>query len=97
MYQVKKTFLNLKFREIESYLNEDFFNAFKDYEGQPTNVEVQMDVDEFRNILLDRLENVIVENKKEAENRNFIQRIFNGKQATIVTGRECDHVSRKEE
>ena len=63
MFQLKKTFLNLQENETDAYLNEDFFYSFKDYDGNPTNVEIQMDVDEFKNILVDRLENLIAEDE----------------------------------
>lgn len=46
-----------------------------------------MDVDEFRSILLDRIENLVL--KKEGESRNFIQQIFNGKQVTLIKSKEC--------
>jgi len=36
-----------------------FCHAFKDWEGNPTNVMEQMDVDEYLNMLFDRLENAI--------------------------------------
>ena len=47
-----------------------------------------MDVDEFRNILLDRIENLIV---KEEGEENFVKKLFNGKQITFIKSKECEH------
>ncbi len=55
LYQVKKMFMNLMFSDRKAYNPKSFCMAFKDYEGNPTNVNEQMDIDEFSGILLDRL------------------------------------------
>ena len=54
-----------------------------------------MDVDEFRNILLDRIENMIL--KDDLGEPNFVQKIFNGKQSTHIKSTECEHESKREE
>lgn len=53
--QLKKIFINLNLRETDSYINNMFFSAFKNDEGGPTAIDIQMDVDEFRSILFDRI------------------------------------------
>ena len=55
LYQVQKMFLTLWHSDKKFYNPKDFCNAFKDYEGNPTNVTQQMDIDEFSNVLFDRL------------------------------------------
>lgn len=52
-----------------------FCHAFKDWDGNPTNVLIQMDVDEFFNMLIDRLE----EKLKPTKYKNLIKRQFEGK------------------
>jgi hypothetical protein len=49
-------FLNLENSDKKFYIPKDFCNAFKDYDGNPTNVSEQMDIDEFSNILFDKIE-----------------------------------------
>ena len=44
-------FLSLSFSETKYYNPQDFCYSFKDYEGNPTNVTEQMDIDEFSNVL----------------------------------------------
>jgi ubiquitin carboxyl-terminal hydrolase 9/24 len=41
------------------YNPKSFCQAFKDWEGNPINVLEQMDVDEFFNMFLDKVENLI--------------------------------------
>lgn len=48
-------FLNLMYSERKAYNPKPFCFAFKDYEGNPTNISEQMDIDEFSGILFDRL------------------------------------------
>lgn len=55
LFQLQKMFLNLQLSEKKFYNPKDFCHAFKDYEGNPTNVSEQMDIDEFSGILFDRL------------------------------------------
>lgn len=54
MYQLKKIFLNLSLGR-QAYLNADFFKAFKSIDGTQTSLQIQMDVDQFRNMLLERI------------------------------------------
>lgn len=46
-----------------------------------------MDVDEFYNMLMDRLENQI----KESGNRNFISDHFGGVLSNEIIGKSCKH------
>ncbi len=45
LYQVKKMFLNLLNSDKKAYNPKSFCLSFKDYEGNPTNVNEQMDID----------------------------------------------------
>lgn len=57
LYQLKTMFATLQHSEEEYVDPRSFCEAFKDLEGNPVNIFEQMDVDEFTNILFDRLEN----------------------------------------
>ncbi len=52
-----------------------FCHAFKDWEGQPTNVLIQMDVDEFLNMFIDWIE----EKLKPTIHKRLIKNLFGGK------------------
>lgn len=56
LYQLQCIFAFLHQSEQQYYNPQGFTNAFKDWDGQPTNVLIQMDVDEFFNMFMDKLE-----------------------------------------
>lgn len=59
LYQLQYLFAGL-LKSEKQYVNpKGFCHAFKDYDGNPVNVVEQMDVDEFLNMLMDRLETAI--------------------------------------
>ena len=64
-----------------------YCHSFKDWEGQPVNVFEQMDVEEYLNMFLDRLENAI----KGTPQAKTIQYHFGGKLAAEVICKTCPH------
>lgn len=79
--------------EKQYYNPKNFCQAFKDWEGNPTNVYEQRDVDEFFNMFLDRLENSIKGSKKE----NIIKKHFGGVSSNELICKGCPHYSEREE
>ena len=69
-------FFNLCYSEQKYYTPTDFCNAFKDYEGNPTKVNEQMDIDEFSGILFDRLESQMKGTNYENVVKDFFGGIF---------------------
>jgi ubiquitin carboxyl-terminal hydrolase 9/24 len=58
-YQLQLLFAGL-LKSEKQYVNpKGFCHAFKDWDGNPTNVLEQMDVEEFFNMLMDRIETAI--------------------------------------
>lgn len=86
-HQVQLIFGALKISQRQYYDPRLFCYAFKDYEGNPTNVFEQMDVDEFFNTIMDRLENVI----KPTKNEGIIKRIFGGVFSNELICKGCPH------
>jgi ubiquitin carboxyl-terminal hydrolase 9/24 len=84
-------FTALQHSEEECLDPKSFCNAFKDLSGNPINIFEQMDVDEFTNILFDRLENQL------KGCRNFINDHFGGVMANEIICKDCPHSSEKEE
>jgi hypothetical protein len=56
VYHLQRIFANLSVSEKEYYSMHEFCNNLKGYDGEPINVRVQQDVDEFLNMLCDRIE-----------------------------------------
>jgi ubiquitin carboxyl-terminal hydrolase 9/24 len=78
----------------KQYFNpKGFCQSFKDWDGNPTNVYEQMDADEFFNIFMDRLENLI----KGTAQENVIKQHFGGKLSTELICKGCPHYSEREE
>ena len=83
----------LKESEKQYFNPKNFCQAFKDWEGNATNVYEQRDVDEFFNMFLDKLENVI----KGTKNENFIKKHFGGVLSNELICKGCPHYSEREE
>ncbi|RUS28882.1 hypothetical protein BC938DRAFT_481322, partial [Jimgerdemannia flammicorona] len=93
LYQLQVMFGYLKQSEKKAYEAYPFCEAYKDYDGQSMNVAVQMDVDEFFNMLFDRLETLLSGTPEEI----LFKKHFGGKLVQQVKSKDCDHVSEKEE
>jgi ubiquitin carboxyl-terminal hydrolase 34 len=49
----------LELSERQEYNPREFCFSFKDFNGQPVNVRIQQDAQEFLNVAFDRLENLL--------------------------------------
>jgi ubiquitin carboxyl-terminal hydrolase 9/24 len=70
-----------------------FCHAFKDFDGSPMNTSKQMDIDEFFNNLMDRIEDAI----KPTPQSKIIQRVFGGSLSNELIFKGCPHYSEREE
>ena len=77
----------LKRSQRQYYDPRSFCLAFKDSEGKPINVIDQMDVDEFFNNLLDKLEPHL----KGSKNEGVIKRVFGGMLSNELICKGCPH------
>lgn len=92
LYQIKKIFAFLKKTDKKFHNPKDFTNIFKNYDGQVMNVTEQMDVDEFYNLLIDRLEPYLKSKKYE----NLFKFIFSGTISNEIIGKnDCKHYSER--
>eukprot|EP01132_Coremiostelium_polycephalum_P001351 gene1351-1706_t len=92
LYQLKVIFANLQESEKKSHDTKEFCNTYK-YEGQPINPLIQMDVDEFFNMLFDKLEFTLKGTPKE----KLLNEYFGGANVNQFISQECPHVSEREE
>jgi len=93
LYATQEVFANLQNSWQKAFEPRDFTLAIKDYENQPIDVSVQMDVDEFYNLLFDRMEAQI----DTITDRNTFRNLYGGQLVQQVKSRECNHVSEREE
>ena len=93
LYNMKKVFGFLKASDRKFHNPRDFFSLFKNWENQPINVMEQMDVDEFGNMLIDKLENELKSTKYE----KIFKYHFAGKLSNELICKGCPHYSEREE
>jgi hypothetical protein len=79
--------------EKQYYKPKKFCGAFKDIDGSPIDPNVQRDVDEFFNMMIDRVENLIKGKKEE----RTIKNLFQGVLANEFICKGCPHYSEREE
>ncbi|CAD8074991.1 unnamed protein product [Paramecium primaurelia] len=93
LHQLKCLFLALKYSQKQYHNPKKFCHAFKDLDGNPTNIFEQMDVDEFCNLLMDRIEL----NIKSTSDEDLVKRFFGGVMSNEIIGKTCPHYSEREE
>jgi ubiquitin C-terminal hydrolase len=91
--QLQRMFAFLQESHKQEYHTQSFTGAYRDADGKPMNVHVQMDVDEFLNLLFDRLESKMAGTPQA----KLLEHCFGGKIVNQLTGRDCKHVSGREE
>ena len=87
LYQLQLIFAALKLSQRQCFDPRGFCYAFKDYEGKSLNVLEQMDVDEFFNNLLDKIDNLL----KSSKNEPIIKRVFGGVLSNELICKGCPH------
>jgi len=70
-----------------------FCLAFKDYDGQPTNVHVQMDAQEFLNMLFDRVDTKL----KGSPDENCLKNVLGGVFSNELICKGCPHYKERSE
>ena len=93
LYQIKRIFGGLMELEKLFYNPKRLCGALKNMDGSPIDPLVQQDVDEFFNMLIDRIENLIKGTKEEKVMKN----LFCGALANQFISQQCPHVKEREE
>lgn len=87
VYQLKVVFWNLQESDKQYFEPLGFCKAFKDYEGQPLNMKQQQDVDEFFNLLHDKIEEIL----KPSAHRNLLKNCVCGTFAHEIESLDPEH------
>ncbi|KAF3906255.1 hypothetical protein ABW20_dc0102417 [Dactylellina cionopaga] len=90
---LKTIFANLQDSWQKAFEPKDFVATIRDYDGDLIDVGIQMDVEEFYNLLCDRIESQIALPDAKKDFRAF----FGGTFVQQVKSMECEHVSEREE
>ncbi|KAF9905687.1 hypothetical protein EC991_001361 [Linnemannia zychae] len=93
LYQLQVLFSNLQESIKRAYNSQGFCYSYKDWDGNPMNVAVQMDVDEFFSILFDRLENSV----KGTPQEELFKKQYGLKLVQQIKSKDCEHISERED
>lgn len=93
LHQVKCIFAGLMEIEKQYFSPKRFCKAFKDIDGSPIDVYMQKDVDEFFDLLVDRIEGLI----KGTNQEKVMNNLFRGVTANELICKDCPHYSEREE
>ncbi|GAB0489246.1 hypothetical protein MMPV_000463 [Pyropia vietnamensis] len=86
-------FSNLLLSEKRAFDTRGFCLAYKDSDGRPINTAVQMDVDEFLNVLFDKLEKAV----RGGPYEKLLEETFCGKLVNQIICRDLPFVSERQE
>ena len=93
LHHVQFLFARLQLGNEKAALPQELASAIIDFEGLPINVHIQMDVDEFFNLLFDRLEAQF----STIQERTMFRKLYGGVLRHTIKSRECSHVSSRDE
>ena len=90
-HQMQRMFSYLDYSQRREYNPVDFCLSYKDYTGQPINVMIQQDAQEFLNMIFDKLENSL----KATPFKGIMESVYAGKTCNVFTCGDCGHVRTK--
>ncbi|CAD8179644.1 unnamed protein product [Paramecium octaurelia] len=93
LHQLQQMFSYLELSDRIDYNPQEFCAAFKDYAGEPVNIFIQQDAQEFLNMIFDKLENML----KETVYKNIMDGVFGGKTCTQIQCQNCKVTKSKDE
>jgi len=92
-HQIQKMFAYLDNSERRDFNPTDFCLSYKDYTGQPVNVMVQQDADEFLKVIFDRLEEAV----KRSPYIGVLNSVYTGKICNVILCKGCGYEKVNEE
>ncbi|KRW99755.1 Armadillo-type fold [Pseudocohnilembus persalinus] len=93
LHQLQNMFGFLESSDRMDFNPEKFCFSFKDWEGNPVNVGVQQDAQEFLNMAFDKIENGL----KQTPFRYILDDVYGGKTVTQLICKDCGNVINREE
>ncbi|KAL4889224.1 hypothetical protein BDV59DRAFT_187150 [Aspergillus ambiguus] len=91
LYETKKVFGYMQETWTKSVDPQDLVDSIRTYDNEPIDVTIQMDVDEFYNLLFDRWEAQIL----DAEDKKKFRSFYGGQLVQQIKSKECSHISER--
>ncbi|KAK5800872.1 hypothetical protein VI817_003084 [Penicillium citrinum] len=89
--QTQKVFALMQNSWLKSVDPVDFVESIRTYDNEAIDVTIQMDVDEFYNLLFDRWEAQIADGEEKKKFRSF----YGGQLVQQIKSQECPHISER--
>ncbi|KAL4807372.1 hypothetical protein BDV18DRAFT_116297 [Aspergillus unguis] len=89
--ETKKVFGYMQESWLKGVDPQGFVDSIRTYDNEPVDVTIQMDVDEFYNLLFDRWEAQI----SNPEDRKKFRSFYGGQLVQQIKSKECDHISER--
>ncbi|KAL4923242.1 putative ubiquitin C-terminal hydrolase [Aspergillus undulatus] len=89
--ETKKVFGYMQESWLKGVDPSGFVDSIRTYDNEPVDVTIQMDVDEFYNLLFDRWEAQIT----GPEDRKKFRSFYGGQLVQQIKSKECDHISER--
>jgi ubiquitin carboxyl-terminal hydrolase 34 len=93
LFEAQKLFANMQNSFRKAADPRDFAARIKGIDGLPIDLTIQMDADEFYNLLFDQMEGQLLTPQAKQQFRSF----YGGKTLNQVKSKECEHVSERVE
>ena len=93
LHQLQKMFGFLELSDRQDYNPQEFCFAFKDHAGQPVNVSIQQDTQEFLNMIFDKLEQGL----KQTPFQHILESVYGGKTSNQVICHGCGYMRERED
>ena len=93
LFQLIRMFYYLNYSQKNEYNPKNFVYSFKDYDGNPTQINIQMDAQEFLARFIEKIEDSI----KNTNQKYLFNNIFRGStlQQVKCTNPECGNISER--
>jgi len=93
LHQLQKLFVFLEVTDRQDYNPFEFCYSFKNYAGEPVNVLIQQDAQEFINMIFEKLENGL----KNTPFSQVLENVYGGKYCNQMICSECKNVTNRYE
>lgn len=89
--ETKKLFGYMQETWLKSVDPQGLVDTIRTYDNEPIDVTIQMDVDEFYNLLFDRWEAQVLDSEEKKKFRSF----YGGQLVQQIKSKECTHISER--
>ncbi|KAJ5770638.1 uncharacterized protein N7511_002689 [Penicillium nucicola] len=91
LFETQKLFTWMQETWRKSIEPQDFVDSIRTFDNEPIDVTIQMDVDEFYNLLFDRWESQVLDTESKKKFRSF----YGGQLVQQIKSMECPHISER--